>query len=904
MSENGPRPGPPPYPPRATLRLQFNHAFTLDDAIGVVDWAADLGISHVYASPLLTARAGSMHGYDIVDHNSINPELGGEDALRRLVAALRRRGMGLILDIVPNHMAVGGHDNAWWLDVLAWGRASPYAAFFDIDFDPPDADLRGKVMAPFLGDTYGNCLNRGEIALRVDAAQGALDAWYSDHRFPIRLADYSSVISGVMAEPNPVSRAAAAAIRQKVRDAARDPDRIAADLARFTAEADGGTMRLHQLLERQHFRLVWWRAAADEINWRRFFDINGLAGLRVEIPRVFDMTHALILRLYAEGLIDGVRIDHVDGLAEPRAYCRKLHRRMASLTARRPAGAGRTRPMIWVEKILAPGEQLPADWMVDGTTGYDFMDQVSAVLHDPNGEAPLTGLWVRETGRPAGFHDEARIARREVANNILSSELNATAAAVRRVARQDPTTRDFTLTAIRRTLVELLVNFPVYRLYAGDAGPTAADEAVMATALAGAMETAGRGHRQLLAPIARWLSADPPRTAPLGHRRQERHRARVRFQQLSAPTAAKSVEDTAFYRYGRLLSRNEVGSDPAIFAISPDAFHAACAARLSDFPRALLATATHDHKRGEDVRARLAVISEWPGAAADLVAAVAAMRPLGAVDAADRVMLLQTLVGAWPLTLDRNDDADIAVFRDRVAGWQEKALREAKLRTDWATPDPDYEAACRADLDGLLAPGPARVAIADFADRLAVPGAINALSQTFLRLTVPGIPDLYQASAIWDQSLVDPDNRQPPDFAALHAMMRTEGHDWRTGALKQAVIGRLLHHRQANPGLFNDGRYLPVAVDGPRAAHVVAFLRDDGRRSVLAAAVRLPGVLTEGGREPSVPAGVWEGTRFVLPAGYQGTELLSGRDLGSAIEPGTVFASLPVSLVALRRGGG
>ncbi|HET6234587.1 MAG TPA: malto-oligosyltrehalose synthase [Acetobacteraceae bacterium] len=903
----------PAYPPRATLRLQFNHGFTLDDAVGVVDWAADLGISHVYASPLLTARAGSTHGYDTVDHSSINPELGGEAALRRLVAALRAQGMGLILDIVPNHMAVGGHDNTWWLDVLEWGRGSPYAAFFDIDFDPPDAALRDKVLAPFLGDGYGACLRRGEIVLRVNAGSGSLDAWYHDHRLPIRPQDYANVLITTVKPANGcVDRAAAQAMRGVVRDAAHgNQAAIANDLAHFAAGTPDGTARLHALLERQHYRLAWWRTAAEEINWRRFFDINALAGLRVELPHVFDATHALIFRLYVEGLIDGVRVDHIDGLAEPRAYCRKLRRRLSALTAQRPAVAGHAPPLIWVEKILAPGETLPRDWLVDGPTGYDFMDQVGAVLHDPAGAAPLKRMWTDRTGRPADFRVEERAARRQILHEVLPSELNATAASVHRIARQDPATRDLTLGAIRRALVELLVHFRVYRLYAGAVGPTEADARVMAAALAGAMNTCRRGDREVVEAIARWLGAGPSRAAPVGRpgagQREERRRARVRFQQLSAPTAAKSVEDTAFYRYGVLLSRNEVGSDPANFAIRPDDFHAACAARLEAFPRALLATATHDHKRGEDVRARLAIVSEWPEAWAALVDAVEMALPHASVDPGDRLMLLQMLVGAWPAVLDRGDEAGIAAFRERIAGWQQKALREAKLRTDWATPDLDYEAACHGDLAALLAPGAAREAIAAFAVRLMVPGMINALSQSFLRLTTPGIPDLYQGAALWDESLVDPDNRRVPDFAALRDLARRglpPVNESRSGAVKLAMIARVLRLRRETPGVFADGGYESVVVEGPRADHVVAFLRCDGPSRWLCAAVRLPGALVDRAATPAMPApaippAVWHGTTLVLPAGTQGRELVTGRDLGPAITPAALFAHLPVALVAL-----
>jgi (1->4)-alpha-D-glucan 1-alpha-D-glucosylmutase len=436
-------------------------------------------------------------------------------------------------------------------------------------------------------------------------------------------------------------------------------------------------------------------------------------------------------------------------------------------------------------------------------------------------------------------------------------------------------------------------------LYAGAAGQTASDEAVMATALAGAMQSSRRGDRGLLEVVAQWLGGDPPRAAPVGQRRQERHRARVRFQQLSAPTAAKSVEDTAFYRYGRLLSRNEVGSSPAVFATSVAHFHTACAERLATFPRALLATATHDHKRGEDVRARLAVISEWPDAWATLVAAISDALPIGGVDPGDWLMLLQMLVAAWPVTLDCADDSGAKAFRDRIAVWQQKALREAKLRTDWATPNPNYEAACDAALTALLAPGATRKAIAEFAGRLAIPGAINALSQTFLRLTTPGIPDLYQGAVRWDESLVDPDNRRPPDFTALRNAGELELANWRNGAIKQALIAGVLRYRQSMPDLFAEGRYEPLIATGPCAAHVVAFLRVRGRRRVLAAAVRLPGALIGDATTPKIAPEQWNSTELELPTPGRGVNLLTGRNLDACGGLQDLFAQLPVALVAL-----
>ena len=693
---------------RATARLQFHKDFTLDHAVDLVPYLHQIGISHIYASPLLRSRPGSTHGYDIVDHRTINPELGGEPALRRLMAVLRQHAMGLILDIVPNHMGVGGADNAWWLDVLEWGRASPYAEFFDIDWDPPDASLRGRLLAPFLGKPYGECLDAGELRLRFDDTDGRLFADYYGHRFPITPRDYAAVLltagppleeaARAFADLVPSGREAVRRQAELARAALREPElRAAIDdaLAAYDPKTPAGRQLLHRLLERQHYRLAWWRAAADEINWRRFFDINGLAGIRVELPQVFEATHEYVLALYAEGLIDGVRIDHVDGLADPRGYCRKLRRRLDTAAEARPKELAGEPALLWVEKILAPRERLPRDWLTDGTTGYDFMGQVSALLHDPAGEAPLTELWTAETGRSGKFDDEVLAARRQIVSSAIASETLATAAALHRIARRDPVTRDFTLTSIYRAMVEILVHFHVYRIYAGLGGINEADARQLDWAMAGARRTVRPVDRPVLELLGSWLAGNGIRAVPAGTRRQEWLRAMVRFQQLSAPTAAKSVEDTAFYRYGRILSRNEVGSDPAQFALTPAAFNAINRERRRDYPRALLATATHDHKRGEDTRARLAVLSEIPD---EWQAALARWTRLNAPlkreidggpapDAADELMLYQTLVGAWPLDLAPDDRGGLERYAARARAWQEKALREAKRHSEWAVPN-------------------------------------------------------------------------------------------------------------------------------------------------------------------------------------------------------------------------
>ena len=922
-------------PLSATARLQFHRDFTMDHAAALVPYYSKLGISHLYASPLLKARAGSTHGYDIVDHNAINPELGGEDALRRLVAALRGQGMGLILDIVPNHMGVGGNDNAWWLDVLEWGRASAYAEYFDIDWDPPDASLRGRLLAPFLGTSYGECLDAGELVLRFDEADGRLFVGYHDHRFPVNPRDYASVLlttGGPLETParsfaelgaggGDTVRAAAAEAREEL----LQPTYRAAlqeCLRAYSAKLPEGKERLHRLLDRQNYRLAWWRAATDEINWRRFFDVNGLAGVRVEVPEVFEATHQTVFRLYREGLIDGVRIDHVDGLARPRDYCRKLRRRLQSELPLRPDGLRDMPPILWVEKILAPHERLASDWLTDGTTGYDFMNEVSAVLHDPAGEAPLTELWTALTGRAAAFDDEAKPARRKILAESLSSELFGTANALHRIARRSLATRDYTLSAIRSTLVELLVHFHTYRIYAGPTGISPVDQRLLDWAMAGARRTVRSADRPLLELVGGWLSGAALRAVPPGTRRQEWTRALVRFQQLSAPTAAKSVEDTAFYRYGRLLSRNEVGSEPSQWSMTPAAFHATMKERQKRFPLALLATATHDHKRGEDARARLAVLTEIPGEwEAALGRWMRLNAPLrrdmdgAAPDAADEIMLYQTLVAAWPPGLLPQDRPGVQALEERVAGWLEKALREAKRHTGWAAPDADYEGACRAFLAGLLDPERSvdmAGELAAFAMRVAAAGAVNGLSQTLLRMTCPGIPDLYQGAEYWDFSLVDPDNRRPVDFAARAASLDAGltpaalMEDWRDGRLKQALIARTLAFRAGAPDLFTLGAYVPLQAEGPAAGSVLAFARVHEGHAAVVAATRLPLAVAPDLASPQVSPQQWAETSLILPrslAGRRLQDILAEREdvMGEERMPlPALLQGLPVALLALR----
>lgn len=821
--------------PRATYRLQFHKGFTFDDGAALVPYLADLGISHVYASPILKARAGSTHCYDVVDPALVNPELGGEDGLKRLVAALRGRGMGLVVDIVPNHMGVGGDENPYWLDVLRNGRESPFAAMFDIDFDAGG----GRLLAPFLGAPYHEVLAGSDLKLVRDAEAG----WavrYFHHVFPLRPEDAEAL------EADP---AAASGLAEE--EAAR---------------------HLHALLERQHYRLAYWRTAPDAINWRRFFDVTELAALRADAPGVFERTHAKVLDLYAQGLIDGLRVDHVDGLADPGSYCRRLRTELSAREAMRPAVL-RGRAWLVVEKILAAGESLDASWEVDGTTGYDFMEEVSRLIHDAAGFERLTAHWAARTGRPAAFSTEEEAARREIIARSFTAPLETAVDALAALAAADLADRDRPRPALRRCLIEILVHFPRYRTYAAGTGETGEDALHAAIAAArGGVFPADEWH---LDRIGDWLGP----LAPDAPHADLRRAAITRFEQLSSPVAAKSVEDTAFYRYGPLLSRNEVGSNPATGGGSVADWHRTAVARADDWPFAMLASATHDHKRGEDVRARLSILSEC----ADLWIALldrwlaALKEPAPAVDAADRIMLLETLVGAWP-----DEAADMESFLARVEGWQMKALREAKRATSWDRPDEAFEAEAQGLARFILtAPEGAdmRREISRFVDLLRRAAEAKGLVACVLKLTAPGIPDIYQGTEFLDLSLVDPDNRRPVDFVRRRAALAAPAAS--ADGRKQWLIRTLLGLRAAAPELFR-GKYAPLEVGG--TLPMVGFLRTSGGKALLALcpARTFEQVTPSGGLDPRV----WQAMGLALPDGFRWRFALPGlsSDLTSAAD--------------------
>jgi len=727
--------------PRATYRLQFHKGFTFADAEALVPYLDRLGISHIYASPITTAAAGSMHGYDVIDPTTINPELGGEDAFRSLVAALKARDMGLIIDIVPNHMGVAGGGNAWWNDVLARGRDSEHARVFDIDWSRP-------ILLPVLGDTLDTALANGDIAVEGDQIVA-----YGEHRFPIRPEDR------------------------------------------------GNTADLPALLDRQHYRLASWRTANDLLNWRRFFTVNDLAGVRIEDPAVFDATHALYFRLYDEGLIDGVRIDHVDGLTDPIGYCRTLRDRLGPDT------------WIVIEKILGAGEGQPVGWGVDGTSGYDFMEQIATLIHDPLGALPLEELWQDMSHRYLDFEAEEFAARQDLLAWQFSGQLDACVAAF--VALN--TDAAVTPAMLRRAIERLLWVFPVYRTYGtGDAAP-ASDAAIRGAVRERVADLIPPGEAHVVDAILAWLAGEESGDAAEAVRR---------VQQLSAPIAAKSVEDTAFYRSGRLLSRNDVGFDATILGIGVDAFHELMTQRARDVPHAMLTTATHDHKRGEDVRARLAALSVMPDAWRTRVEAWDQLSWAWDhdVSGADRYMLLQTIVGAWP------DEGATPDFADRIKAWQQKALREARLRSSWEAPDEAYEAAAAALTDAFLADPRFVAEVTAFVADLAPIADANTLIQTLLRYTVPGVPDLYQGTELADLSLVDPDNRRPVDYAHRQALL-----DAPHAPAKFRLIADLLGQRRAKPALFADDDYRPAQVEG--SDRILAFSRHHAGATLRVAAL-------------------------------------------------------------------
>jgi malto-oligosyltrehalose synthase len=952
-------PRPPPRVPRATYRVQLNAGFGFKELTAIVPYLAALGVSHVYCSPYFRARAGSAHGYDVVDHNSFNPEIGSREEFDGFVAALRAHTMGHILDIVPNHVGVMGADNAWWMDVLENGQASIYADYFDIDWNPANVAITDKVLVPVLGDAYGVALERGELRLQFEHGLGSFAIRYHEHRFPLDPRTYPRILDAALAlERNaeleslrrlfgalPDRRGPTAEqIAERNRDkeahkralaalAAANPavsaalDRTVATLAGDPADA-ASFDPLHELLEAQAFRLAYWRVASDDINYRRFFDVNDLAALRVENEAVFEATHRLVLELIGTGALDGLRIDHIDGLYDPLGYLRRLRR---SIERARTAAPGGRCVYLVAEKITASFERLPSDWPIDGETGYHFANAVNRLLVDTTSKGRMGRTYHAFVGEPRQWPDVVYECQHRVLRQSLASELTTAANLLVRIAQGDRRTRDFTLASLWRALAEVIACFPVYRTYVtGEASES--DRRYIDWAIAAARRRAPSIGQPVFDFVRGALLLEPPaRTASA---RERMRRFAMKFQQITAPITAKGIEDTALYRFNRLVSLNEVGGEPDLYGASVSAFHGDAQYRVRHWPNEMLTTSTHDTKRSEDVRARISVLSEIPIAWRQAVTRWRRMNRTRRRDVAgqpapspdDEYLLYQTLVGTWPL--EQPDEAELDAYRARIEAYMLKAARESKTRTSWAAGNAEYEDALLQFIRATLEHREGNLFLTDFCafnERIVPFGLLNGLSQTLLKLSAPGVPDIYQGNEIWRFSLVDPDNRGPVDYGErrrlLAALTSAAAEDRAARELAEHIAdprcklhlhARILELRRRDPQLFERGEYLPLKVMGRRSPHLCAFARRlEGRLAIVLAPrlyLKLMGGERASGERWRAPLGaeVWENTAVELPAsldaplrgvldGARVPQLPAGG--AAAISVAAALGSFPVALL-------
>jgi (1->4)-alpha-D-glucan 1-alpha-D-glucosylmutase len=955
--------GEPAHIPSSTYRLQLNHQCTFRQVSGLVDYLCALGIGDCYLSPFLMAAEGSMHGYDVTNPAKFNPEIGTAEEFRTLCERLKQRGMGIVADVVPNHMCIERPANQWWWDVLENGPSSPFARYFDINWNPPKGDLVNKVLLAVLGDQYGRILEDQQIAVHYE--YGELFA--SVYQKPLPLAPRTW---GVVLEPAavvlkqrlgeghehvqelesiltalshlaPPDETDAAKIRERQREKEVVHKRLAA-LTEASAPAreeieialrqingvkgDPHSFdRLEELLGLQSYRLSFWKVAADEINYRRFFDINELAAVRVEEPEVFQAMHALVLDLVKQGAIEGLRVDHSDGLLDPAEYFRRLQEACM-------AGKDTTRQFyIVTEKILVGNEKLRSDWDIAGTTGYDFLGLVNGLFIDGSRRRAFQHLYEKFTGEAVSCEDLVYSSKRLILQTSMSGELSVLANKLDKISEQHRWSRDFTLSSLRHVLRETIACFPIYRTYITDRAerPDPEDERHIRSAIGRARSRNQSTDESVFDFLQRVLLLQDPESID-DEQRLERRKFIMSFQQFTGPVMAKGLEDTAFYRYFPLVSTNEVGGSPRQFGNLPAAFHTRNLERRHSWPYALLATSTHDSKRSEDVRSRINVLSEIP---ADWYRAIRSWHSLNREKKSEvagesiptmteEYLLYQTLVGTWPLKEPTPEERES--FTERIVAYMRKALREAKVRSSWINPNQPHEEAVDRFVRAVLDPRSDNSFLTEFTafvDRIRAAGLWNSVSQTLLKIASPGVPDFYQGSEIWDFSLVDPDNRRPVDYELRSRMlarlrqMQGQGtvplmeevtDDMTDGLIKLLVTSNALCFRKSHLELLTRGSYLPLRAAGDRQNHVVAFARRNGGQCAIAATGRFFMGL---GAETRKPVGetAWGDSALLLrrdcvfPA-YR--DVFTRRTIEAAHRNGKralplaeVFAYLPVALL-------
>ena len=934
----------------ATYRLQFNKNFTFRQAREIVPYLDQLGISHAYASPYFQAGAESLHGYDITDHNKLNAAIGSRQDYDAWVAELNAHGMEQIVDFVPNHMGINDPQNVWWQDVLENGPSSLYAPYFDIDWRPLKTELHDKVLLPILGDQYGRVLERGELHVRFDAGSFSLN--YFDHVFPIAPGTYRHILELALenlaefrdedfyAELQSILTALEYLPRrtetdpERIRERAREKEIIKKRLERRCAEAPpvlraiekavetiNGHVgnprsfdRLDELLNAQSYRLAFWRVAAEEINYRRFFDVNDLAAIRVELPDVFDAAHKLLFELVAAGAVTGLPIDHPDGFYRPLEYFEKLQVRCAKALGIPLPKDGRAIYLI-VEKILSGDEKLPKNWPVHGTTGYDFANQVAEVLVDHDAEGTITKTFKRFIGHSLHFGHLVYAKKRLVMRISLANEVDVLSSMVDRLSEQNRWYRDYTLEALARAVRETIACFPVYRTYLEPGKPVSPeDRAVIERAVASAKRRNPAIEESIFNFLRDLLLFRFPEN--LDEEQRAAHAEFVlKFQQFTGPIMAKGVEDTVFYIYNRLAALNEVGGEPHVFGLSVEAFHQRNLRRQRDWPDSLLATSTHDTKRSEDVRARMLAITEIPQLwGRSLQKWRAANRRFKkqiddaeAPDAGEEYLLYQTLLGTWPVDIDGVPAPAVGKeFVSRIQDYMGKAFKEAKLNTSWIQPNENWDNAMLDFVARILEGGPRNKFLSAFlpvAEEIARLGAVNSLAQITIKFTAPGVPDVYQGTELWDDSLVDPDNRRPVDYAKRREMLRQVENVppgdlmrcWADGRIKLRLTQRLLHLRRDNAALFREGNYGAIKFGGAFADCAIGFVRRHGERAIVVIVPRLSS------RVGFPPVGDrWQDTHGNLPSGLPGLrDVFSEREVraeSSQLKLSEAMSQLPFAV--------